>query len=179
MVEDTFKAIRGYEGLYAVSSDGRIKSLSRTKLCGGRVLKVQEKLLSLHRTTSGYVMVHLCRENKRRMIEVHRLVAMAWLGLPDGVRTTVNHINGVKTDNRADNLEWVTTAENISHAVATGLRNSSGEANPKAKLTAESVRLMRDLADAGVSTSDLQKLFSVGRGAVYRAVNRITWQDVA
>jgi hypothetical protein len=72
-------------------------------------------------TKHGYTRVTLHMEGRKRQDKVHRLVAEAWFGLPKGM--TVNHKNGVKTDNRAENLEYCTMSENLNHAWTTGLRD--------------------------------------------------------
>jgi len=69
----------------------------------------------------GYTRVTLQMGNRKRQDKVHRLVAEAWFGMPKGM--TVNHKNGVKTDNRVDNLEYCTMSENLNHAWVTGLRD--------------------------------------------------------
>lgn len=69
--------------------------------------------------TDGY---HYIRHRKKNYA-VHRLVALAWIGVPD-IPRQVNHKNGIKKDNRVSNLEWVTQAENLQHALDTGLRNT-------------------------------------------------------
>ncbi len=71
--------------------------------------------------TGGYYMVHLRKDGLTVPCKIHRLVAEAFIGpAPEGLQ--VNHRDGVKTNNRAENLEWVTRSENMQHAYAMGLR---------------------------------------------------------
>ena len=107
---EIFKDIKGYEGEYQVSNMGNVKSLNfnNTK---------KERLLSTRALRNGYPMVCLGAKGN---VNVHRLVAKTFLKRPIG-KDQVNHINGVKTDNRLSNLEWVTGSENMQHALKNNL----------------------------------------------------------
>ena len=111
-----WKAIEGYEGIYEVSNDGDIRSVDRIDSEGrnlkGRVLKKQE-------SPNGYLFVQLCTNGVKAGKTVHRLVIEAFKGASD---KWVNHMNGLKTDNRLINLEWTTPSENAQHAWDTGLQ---------------------------------------------------------
>lgn len=95
---------------YQVSNFGNIRSCASGKW----------KLKQTQTVRDGYVRVILGGNGKTKSHFVHRLVAEAFVPNPDK-KTQVNHKNGVKTDNRAENLEWVTCSENIRHAFNTGL----------------------------------------------------------
>ena len=103
---EVWKAILGYKN-YLVSSYGRIRCLAY-----GRGKK--DKILELS-TKTRYIKVTLRNNEGSRTFWVHRLVAAAFLPIPEGGRVQVNHINGVKTDNRIQNLCWCTPKENANN----------------------------------------------------------------
>ena len=107
---EIWKDIKGYEGLYQVSNLGRVRSLHYRN-----TNEVRELFLKPH--NRGYLQVELHRYGDRKMFTVHRLVALAFV---DGFAKNreVNHIDENKHNNRADNLEWVTTSENVLHSAA-------------------------------------------------------------
>ena len=108
---EIWKNIEGFEGLYQVSSEGRVKSLER-KVHHGRTVK--ERILKPNMDRGGYLLVYLYAGGKRKTLKVHRLVCQAFHDNPDN-KQEVNHINEDKTDNRACNLEWCTRIENVNH----------------------------------------------------------------
>ena len=101
-LEEVWKSIQGYEGFYEVSSWGRIKN-SRS----GRVLKAGKHI-------TGYLLVDLCKNGKHTTYRVHRLVAQTFIPNPQN-KPEVNHIDENKENNYVENLEWVTSKENINH----------------------------------------------------------------
>ncbi len=109
-----WKDIEGFIGYYQVSNKGRVKSLSREKFSPFGNFISQEHLLKQRLSNCGYCRVHLRKTVNGRHLSVHRLVASAFIPLVKN-RTEVNHLNGIKTDNSLENLEWVTTSENGTH----------------------------------------------------------------
>ena len=108
---EIWKDIEGFEGLYKVSNLGRIKSLNY------RCTK-KEKLLKHGSDKDGYLNVKLCKEGKVKSRSVHRLVAQAFIPNPDN-KPEVNHKDEDKTNNKVENLEWVTSKENINYGTRT------------------------------------------------------------
>ena len=104
---EKWKDIKGYEGVYQVSDQGRVR--------GGRFSRV----LAPVNNGRGYFRVTLCNGDTRERLYIHRLVADAFIPNPDR-KTEVNHIDCNPANNRASNLEWVTSSENTKHAMACG-----------------------------------------------------------
>src|SRR3974390_534923 len=112
---ETWLPIQGFEGLYEVSSLGRVRApekMQANNLRNGRRAKrpIPANLISTKLQNSGYVIVHLDKNNQRHVKTVHRLVARAFLPLE---APQVNHIDHDKTNNSVLNLEWVTCSENL------------------------------------------------------------------
>lgn len=128
-MEEIWKDIPGYEGCYQASNLGRIKSLERKVEYNNqedRILK--EKIMKLNPTTRGYIRIGLCKKGRSRSHFVHRLIVSTFIGESN---LQVNHIDGVKTNNNIDNLEYVTHQENIKHAVRIGLIKNNSKINEK------------------------------------------------
>lgn len=133
-MEEVWKPIDGYEGIYEVSSFGRIKSLERIiKNSGTRsgYSKLKERILTprVNKKRHGYYEISLKKNGMEKRYKVHRLVAMAFIPNPEG-KPEVNHIDGNKSNNSILNLEWVTSKENKQHAWQTGLANSNHRKRP-------------------------------------------------
>jgi hypothetical protein len=114
MEQEIFKPIKGYEGFYEVSNFGRVRSLNYKRTRGTKNMVTWAQ-------SNGYVYVKFSNINNRVTKSVHRLVAEAFIPNFKN-KAEVNHINGIKTDNRVENLEWVTRHENINHSFEIGLR---------------------------------------------------------
>lgn len=120
-MDEIWKPVAGYEGVYEVSSAGKVRSLDRMVLRRGKLGGIYEywqagRILSPQQVNSGYLVVHLHAGGRRRIGLVHRLVATAFHGHPTDKRPEVNHKNFDRLDNRAINLEWCSRQHNVDHS---------------------------------------------------------------
>lgn len=114
---EVWKDIPGYEGLYQVSNLGGVKSIKRPDAAGSRLLR--EKILKPTIGTRGYLNVGLRKDNMQKKIEVHRLVAMAFIPNPQNL-PQVNHKDEDKVNNCVDNLEWCSRSYNVNYGTRNG-----------------------------------------------------------
>ena len=166
--------IEDYEGIYQVSTKGRVKSF-----CKGVI-----KLLRQGFNVNGYPTVSLRKYGKARTHLVHRLVAVAFIPNPEN-KPLINHKNGIKTDNRVENIEWCTRSENTLHALRTGLVNPKnlgkckGEKHGRHKLTSEQVLYIRKnvkKGDKNFSYKALSVLFNVSPDIIRKIDKGILWK---
>lgn len=122
-MKEIWKSVVGYEGLYEVSNLGRVKGVER-KLPHNRNKNLtyirKEKLLTSTKMNNGYLRVEMSNNGKHKLNLVHRLVALTFIPNPNNYRE-VNHINCDKSDNRVENLEWVSSSQNKIHALENNL----------------------------------------------------------
>jgi len=159
---------------YHVSSWGRVRSV----MPGRAILILKSHAHGLHK----YIQVGIRINKKSRTFRVHRLVAQAFIPNPEN-KPTVNHKNGIKTDNRVVNLEWATHQENIRHAIdVLGISYDSGhtiigEKNGNNKLTPNEVLKIR-ANPSNKSRTILSKQFGVSCTTINCIIKRKTWRHI-
>lgn len=163
MERDALLASAINDGLYVVTEDGRIFS-GRT----GREIRQND---------APYLKVHVHINGMIFSVRVHRVVAIAYHGLPSGYRE-VNHLNGVKSDNRSANLEWVTPKQNSRHAIETGLQPAmKGEKNGNALLSESQVGEIRTLwAEGTCPAREIAARFNISENTVKSIVKGQAWR---
>ena len=110
---------------YEVSKLGRVRSVHRSVCTNGYLPNDVVILKPIYRGKSGYYCVNIHVNGKRRMVNIHRLVALAFIENPrPKVFNMINHIDGNKTNNRVDNLEWCNCSMNMTHAYEHGLQEN-------------------------------------------------------
>ncbi len=159
-----WKDIIGYEGLYQVSNTGLVKSLK------GR----RERILKFS-SPRGYKCVKLYKDGKVNYL-VHRLVAKAFIPNPDN-KPDVNHLDGVRSNNNAENLEWCTSSENSLHRCRV-LKKCVGENAPRATLTNNVVKEIKSLLEEGLSSKRISELLSINLGKVQAIKEKRAWVQI-
>lgn len=180
ILKENWKDIQGFEDSYQISDKGRVLSKERYIMNNGfYIRRTKERILKPWKDSRGYHQIYLCREGKKKAMSVHRLVMINFKGI-DKERNTVNHKNGIQTDNRLDNLEWMTQQENNLHAWTLGLmRPMCGEDHPKAKLTMKKAEKIRELfkKDKKVnSVVALSSIYRVSEATIRQVINYVTWR---
>jgi hypothetical protein len=161
--------------MYQISNDGQARSLDRLTVCGR---KTKGKILKLTDNGTGYLYARYSREGKSERQYIHRLVLEVFVGAcPEGYQ--VNHIDGDKTNNHLDNLEYCTPSENQTHSYNTLKRvKVSGELNGKSRFTETIVLDMRARLEAGETQQAVAALYATDRGTVSKIHKRRLWKHI-
>lgn len=152
---EKWKQIDGFCGMYEVSNHGNIRSV-RT----GKTMKLAV-------TKHGYNQISFRTDGKKKNAFVHRLVAEAFIPNPEKKRE-VNHKNGIKTDNRAENLEWVSRGENQHHAYDVGLRNAMNEEHNQMVVIA--IKAISGESEEYSSQNEASRRLGINQGSIARSI---------
>lgn len=153
-MKEIFKDIKDYDGLYQISNCGRVKSLKRNII------------LKPSANNKGYLHVILYKNGNSKIGRIHRLVAENFIPNP-GNKPQINHIDGHKSNNNVNNLEWVTNSENQKHAFKMGLQTNKGNHNPRARKINQ-YNLNGELIKTWNSYYDITKELGINRSSIWR-----------
>ena len=166
MTEEIWKDVKGYEGLYKVSDLGNVKSLNYNKTKA-------EKLMTPF-VSNGYLRIRLHNKGIYKTHMVHRLVCFSFL--ENSIKDQVNHINGIKSDNRLINLEWVTQSENELHSYKVlgkiptyGINHGNSILND--------IKVF-EIRKSDLSDKHLSVIYKVSRRHINNIKNRKTWTHI-
>lgn len=174
-MEEIWKDIEGYEGIYRVSSYGRVLSVNYGPKGKFGLNTPMSKVLRPSVATTGYLTVELYKGKSRKRVYVHRLVASAFIPNPVG-KPEINHVDGNKQNNNVTNLEWVTTSENTRHAINNNLRfvnpaiGKYGKDNPNSKPVAQ-CDMDGNVIRIWDSREEAAKHFNTKRGSICNCAN--------
>ena len=165
-INEVWKDVSGYEGLYQVSDKGRIKSLKFRK----------ERILKPGRDTCGYLHVILWKNGRKKLCKVHRLVAKVFISNPDNL-PMINHKDENPSNNRVENLEWCSAKYNINYGTRTQ-RQVEKLSKPVLQYTLDG-ELIREWK----STMDVQRNLGYSHGNIsscctgrYKSANGFNWK---
>jgi len=180
-MNENWKDIKGYEGLYQVSNLGRVKSLER--YCDdsiGRHRLLKERILKPGLTGNkkhNHKTVCFREDNAPYYYLVHRLVLIAFSGdCPEGMEAS--HLDGDSLNNNKDNLSWETHKENNDRRIGHGT-DQFGERNPRSKFTdAEIIKMREKYSDRRISLKEIGKIYNVNGSCIGDILSRRTWRHV-
>ena len=164
---EKWKSVKGYEGCYEISSFGNLRSKDRLiKHYKGGFRKIKGVNKSSRFDKYGYLRCSLKKDGETKHITIHRLVGLAFIKNIKN-KPQINHIDGVKTNNKVTNLEWVTSEQNVTHAVKNRLI--------KTKLTDEQVTI---IMSSKLSIRKLALIYNVSSSIIWRIKNKIAYKHV-
>ena len=162
---EEWKWIEGYENLYQISTEGRVKSFK----------KKDPKILTPKRDGKGYyLMVCLSKDGNKKYCLIHRLVAQAFIPNFNN-KEQVNHIDGNKKNNKVSNLEWNTPSENINHALDNGLNQSRTPVLQLDLISGEIVSRYKSITDASLRTGINASTIQDNACGRYMSDGRYSW----
>lgn len=161
------KDIPGYEGFYQIDSTTQ------------QIWSVRRQIyLSIHLNRKGYPTSSISVSGKWKGFIVHRLIAICFIPNPEN-KPQVNHKNGIKIDNRIENLEWCTCSDNLKHAFASGLSNRKGTKHHMCTLTeSQVIEIRKEFENGSPKHKDLAIKYKTSRSNIGMIKNRHNWTHI-
>ena len=178
-MKEAWKPIKGYEGYYEVSNLGNVRTITRFIANSGKNgMWYKSRILKFNMDKDGYYTVALQKEGKVKRCKVHRLVLSNFSNCNSDLQ--VNHIDGDKTNNCINNLEWVTSSQNIKHAYEIGIKSQIGSKNNSSKLTEKQVVQICDFFKYTTFTNrQIADMFDIKSDETIRKIRkRLMWTHV-
>lgn len=173
-----YKKLEGFDFDYYVTKDGRVWTDCRKNGI--------ERFMKIQTSKDGYKCVGLRIDGKQKLFRVHRLVAMAFIPNPEN-KPYINHIDGNRTNNNVENLEWCTQKENVDHAINVLGRWSQSEKQSRASqltgyknrhLTMKEAREIRELYASGkYSSLKLAKMYGISKPCTLRIIHNKSYKE--
>lgn len=170
---EIWKDVVEYKNQYKVSNFGKVKSLPKLRCKKEKILKPN--------LSSEYKRVVLYKNNKRKEFLIHRLVCEAFNGKCPNGKSIVNHKNGIKKDNRPENLEWSTPKDNANHSIKILGNRIDGTNNGNSifnKFQVNWIRKYHNPNNKDFSSVAISKITGLSRYSIMRIINNLTYQDV-
>lgn len=170
---------RGW-ALIGGSSNHRITVYGKiqTRIGRGGLLLPDWADMKTYTDRSGYEHGGIRVNNRKEHVKPHRLIAMYFIFNPEEL-PVVNHKNGIKTDNRIENLEWCTALQNSQHAILNGLKAINGSKCKQAKLSEGEVKDIKYLINLGIKEKEIARKYGVQRAAISKIKHGRSWKHVA
>lgn len=158
---ETWKKIKGYEGLYEISNLGRVKRLYKNK---------KEKILKPIKGSYGYMHYSLSKDSKNKSIRIHRLVALHFI---DNLNNypEVNHIDGNKENYSIDNLEWCTRSQNMKHGHSLGLIFVDKATEAIKIITEDKITIIKKMKSLGFTLKEISCISGVTISTIHKKLN--------
>ena len=182
---EIWKRVIGYEGQYEVSNMGRLRYVAKTVMrfrkdtSRSHAVSIKGKTTNGYFNKKGYLATKLWKDKDKKCVIIHRLVAMAFIPNPNNL-PQVNHIDGVKSNNKVQNLEWCDNSHNIKHAYSNGLMNRKGERQNTCKIKETDVLEIREFYSK--NPNSLLKIYAEKLGitttSVCRIIKRQAWKHI-
>lgn len=169
-MQETWRDIKEYEGLYQVSNLGKIKSLNKYWKVNNynNIINKKEKIIKQNLDHKNYLFVHLWKNGKSKNFKVHRLVAQTFIPNPEN-KLTVNHKDGNKSNNSVENLEWCTQSENVIHAYKKGLaKRRTGKMNKNSKIVYQIDKETKKIINIFYGTTEASRITGIPQSNIWR-----------